>query len=407
MTLYFTNPGELDPQVLTLMGFSAKPGPSPIGMFGTGLKYAIAGVLRLGGSIEIWIGTRQFTFRTRNAEIRGQLTERVDLYLNGEPNCALPFTTAYGQAWEPWMLYRELWANAKDEGGQVGEMQIHPAEGLTIVAVSCSEIEEAHSTRASFILESVPLLSLPGLELHENNFSSSVYYQGLKVLSLPANHSPAWTYNITGPLSLSEDRTASSYAVHLSIMRALMVWAEEETSPLEACLESHGLEESFDWHWGGSGQQPSRTFLQTVARLRNEGRLARDSGLVKWGSSHEGYEFVYSECPATDREAALLEEVSAKLAAAGLEGLPELGVSEDIDQGDQKQFSGGKLLFHPSALVDDGWELANLLVEWWLENVKYLCGDKSETWLRKAWLREQGFRPKAPVETREEEEMPF
>lgn len=53
--IIFENPGELDLNALRIMGVSVKQSDSPIGMFGTGLKYAVATAMRLGGSVEIVI----------------------------------------------------------------------------------------------------------------------------------------------------------------------------------------------------------------------------------------------------------------------------------------------------------------------------------------------------------------
>lgn len=41
--LTFHNPGELDPRLITTFGVSIKESTNPIGYFGTGLKYALAG----------------------------------------------------------------------------------------------------------------------------------------------------------------------------------------------------------------------------------------------------------------------------------------------------------------------------------------------------------------------------
>ena len=48
MSIIFTNQGEIDIRAVTTFGVSVKNDNSAIGMFGTGLKYAIAIILRHG-----------------------------------------------------------------------------------------------------------------------------------------------------------------------------------------------------------------------------------------------------------------------------------------------------------------------------------------------------------------------
>jgi hypothetical protein len=57
MYAIYSNPGALDLRALTIMGMNAKPNTdSPIGYFGTGLKYAVAIALRHGLTLTIWDG---------------------------------------------------------------------------------------------------------------------------------------------------------------------------------------------------------------------------------------------------------------------------------------------------------------------------------------------------------------
>lgn len=55
--IVFENEGEIDPQLIMLIGVNVKASDSAIGFFGTGLKYAIACLLRWGEEIEIQSGT--------------------------------------------------------------------------------------------------------------------------------------------------------------------------------------------------------------------------------------------------------------------------------------------------------------------------------------------------------------
>lgn len=201
--LNFFNKGEIDPRLITTMGVNVKEGDNPIGFFGTGLKYAIACVLRTGGTIEIHSGSTTFKFEKRTEEIRGKDFDLV--YMNG---VALGFTTELGKQWEPWMWYRELASNAKDEGGtirRVGSVG-EPAEGWTNIYVE--GLDEQYTRRSEVFLESVAIYSSDSLELHlkgAGGGDEAIYYRGIRVGKL--DKPGLFTYNIKERIDLTEDRT--------------------------------------------------------------------------------------------------------------------------------------------------------------------------------------------------------
>src|SRR5690554_6101264 len=123
MTLAFHNPGVLDSRLITLFGASVKPNSTnPIGFFGTGLKYAIAVTLRLGGKIELHAGGETITISQQTTAIRDKQFSTIFMR-DSKGSTMLGFTTELGKTWEPWMAYRELLCNALDEGGGVDVVQ--------------------------------------------------------------------------------------------------------------------------------------------------------------------------------------------------------------------------------------------------------------------------------------------
>src|SRR5690606_17354524 len=110
--LIFSNPGLIDETAITTIAVNAKTGNNPIGVFGTGLKYAIAIILRLGGRVTIYRGLKKLEFGIKTKTIRGKEFDIITM--NGRQ---LGFTTHLGHHWQPWMAYRELWSNARDEEG--------------------------------------------------------------------------------------------------------------------------------------------------------------------------------------------------------------------------------------------------------------------------------------------------
>lgn len=200
-TLIFHNPGEIDIRGACIAGLSAKESKSPIGYFGTGLKYSIACILRWGGSVTIYSGETEYVFTTGSIQFRG--SEFSVVYMNGEP---LGFTTEYGKNWMPWQVFRELYANARDENGAV-HLNTHPSmigPGYTHIFVTCEELVPCFYDRDKIILPKDKIYDHASTEvLFSETPAEGLYYRGVRVLDQPCN----FTWNFQGELPLTEDRT--------------------------------------------------------------------------------------------------------------------------------------------------------------------------------------------------------
>lgn len=229
-------PGLLDLRSLTVMGLSAKPraGGHPIGQFGTGLKYAVATLLRLGCGLTIFIGEQEYRFERTKGEFRGAeytglkfRPRRLNAATWGKTQ-DLPFTTEYGKYWQPWMAFRELHSNTLDEGGDTypvyGDLDEVPrdqgpvgflrqgdfaglAEHTTIVVEGEPYVDAWLDRDSVFLPEGVRDAAAGGgetLQVLEGE-SEYLYYRGLRVLQLPKRS--RWTYNLLGHIPLTEDRT--------------------------------------------------------------------------------------------------------------------------------------------------------------------------------------------------------
>lgn len=109
----FTNPGEVPINAFKLLGASTKRNDeSKIGFFGTGLKYAIAVMLREGVDFKIFVGEKEVKIGTRATDFAGQKIQVMTV--NGEKTS---ITIDAGINWEPWFAIREIYSNAVDEGG--------------------------------------------------------------------------------------------------------------------------------------------------------------------------------------------------------------------------------------------------------------------------------------------------
>jgi len=124
--LCIQNQGEVDPQAFTLLGASVKEDEA-IGFFGSGNKYAIASVLRLGLSLRIFSGETEIDIETKTQFFRGE--EFSVIHINGQ---ATSITTRTGPKWQIRDAIREFWSNARDEGDCVTSVG-HNVEGISSI----------------------------------------------------------------------------------------------------------------------------------------------------------------------------------------------------------------------------------------------------------------------------------
>lgn len=200
MTVYFANPGEIDLDVIRVMGVNVKVKDNPIGHFGTGLKFAIATLLRTGHKMTLVRGRCVYEFTARDVDIRGREFKRV--FMNEE---ALAFTTELGREWEVWQAYRELHSNTLDESGTISDK---PLKGDTLIIVEGDAIQREFNNRDQiFVNERKPIASVDGLEVYEGS-TPYIYYRGVRVGAIPEKFH--FTYNITRQMELTEDRTLKS-----------------------------------------------------------------------------------------------------------------------------------------------------------------------------------------------------
>ncbi len=200
-SISFVNPGVIDPRVYALFGVSVKMGETPIGYFGTGLKYAIAVWLRLGCRVELYRGLERTEFTTHEIDLRGQKFQGIKANA-----LELPFTTELGKNWAAWQAMRELWCNAIDEKGEMQYGRQMQKEGVTTIVVTGDAAAEAYAQRDTVMLRGAPDWNSAGVHIHERE-ASHVYYRGIRVHDLRAKS--LFTYNIVGTsVTLTEDRTA-------------------------------------------------------------------------------------------------------------------------------------------------------------------------------------------------------
>ena len=205
--LVFKTKGEIDRRSITTFGVSVKEKEHPIGIFGTGLKYAIAVILRLKGRITIYSGMNELKFGTKAEIIRGKTFHIITL--NGK---CTTWTTNLGAKWVAWEGLRELYCNSIDEREYLIASDVEPKKekGYTSIVVECPAIEEAWAKRDKYFIdpEKKRLAANNDIEVlaGQDNY---VYYKGIRIA--PIYTASAYTYNLLRNVELTEDRTMKEW----------------------------------------------------------------------------------------------------------------------------------------------------------------------------------------------------
>jgi hypothetical protein len=260
--IVFENPGEIDLRSISTFGVSVKAGDNPIGFFGTGLKYAIAVLLRTGHKVCITSGLEVVTFDISSESVRGQPFDFVTMQSGDGPAQSIGFTTELGKQWELWMAYREIACNCKDENGEgfYTTTKPEPLEGVTRVIVVGDAFEGVFDQGYMYILADEPYLTIGTAEVR-NRKGSSFYYRGVKVMDL---QSPGlYTYNVNAQMTLTEDRTVkSSWEIGRHIAKMALQAEDARFIRDVVTAEDPYFEAHLDFH--GWGCTVSETFLKTV-----------------------------------------------------------------------------------------------------------------------------------------------
>jgi hypothetical protein len=264
MTVYFANKGTIDLAAIMTMGVSVKDGDQPIGYFGTGLKFAIATLLRTGHRVVLHRAGDPIEFTAKPTTIRGVPFEIV--HMDDQP---LGYTTALGKNWEPWQAYRELRSNAIDEAGDVYS-HCAIADWDTVFAVSGAAIEDAHRKRAEIFLETRPLKEGVMCSIHPGS-SAHGYYRGIRALAL--RWPSMLTYNLVCDQTLTEDRTlASPHALEMWAADAVAEMDDERVIEEVLFAKDDWLEHRFNF---ADHSTPSDAFMRVVERHAHNARVNR------------------------------------------------------------------------------------------------------------------------------------
>ncbi len=215
--IVFETPGLMDLRSITLIGVNAKPNTdSPIGYFGTGLKYSIATLMRIGAEITIYIGDKRWDIRKSTEVFRGSeytrmriVSERIVMGVMGVGTHGhdLPYAMEHGRNWGPRMVFRELESNTRDEKGITYITPGDPGPTVlesTRIVVRHPDIVKAFEDRDSIFLPGHLPTASSGVDIQDKG-SEYLYRRGVRAYK--PHKSCLMTYNFLDNLVLTEDRT--------------------------------------------------------------------------------------------------------------------------------------------------------------------------------------------------------
>lgn len=276
--IVFENDGTLDMRAVKIMGVNSKDNKdSAIGYFGTGLKYAIAILLRAGATISILTGGTMYQFNVQRTKIRND--EFNVITMNDEE---LGFTTDLGKNWEVWMAFREIYSNMLDEGGEDKAMTFlpDPDPSKTYVIVDrCEEFEKCYNNKHEFFLdrsrhETIHVGEEVNVMKRENRrLIGHIFFKGVRVMETRINALFDYCYH-TG-LTLTEDRTVKDgWDTHYHLSREIVQMTDKSLIKQFIMAPENIYESILNYRF--HSQLATEEFLDTVAECR---RKYKDTGV--------------------------------------------------------------------------------------------------------------------------------
>lgn len=243
--LKISNNGLLDIRLVALMGGTTKANDKfKIGQFGTGLKYTLAFLYRNNLDFKIFVGEDEVKLHLEQEEIRGEIFEII--CINGQRTS---ITTKMGEDWSAWMIIRELWCNALDEGGAVKEVTSdtigEPGKTSFYIQMDIQVESVLREWNKYFIHDQQPIFENDTYKIYPAGNHLCLYKRG--VLIHENKEKSVFSYDI-GDAEINELREFKGYTAR-EITHA-MVGANEKAVEylLENISENH-FEASMDWDW--------------------------------------------------------------------------------------------------------------------------------------------------------------
>lgn len=269
--LKIQNNGQLDIRLIALMGGTTKANNEyKIGQFGTGLKYTLAYLFRKNLHFKIFSGLQEVDLSIEVETIQDEKFEIICINKN-----RTSITTKMGFDWKGWMIIRELWCNALDEGDAINSV-VH-SDNLKDVAGEVKEntttffiqIDEEIQTVLDnwnnfFIHDQEPLFKSEDCAIYPGGDSLRIYKQGVLIKSIKGR------------------KSLFSYDIKTAQINELREYLGSVTHAIFKCLQhadpktiTYFLEHVTETHYEGSGDMDyswyerfGRTWIETIGTAK-------------------------------------------------------------------------------------------------------------------------------------------
>lgn len=179
--LKISNKGLLDTKIIALMGGTTKSNDSyKIGQFGSGLKYSMAYLFRNNIDFRIVIDGDPVSLETKQEVISNSTFDII--YVEG---VRTSITTQMGQEWSPWMIVREIYSNALDEGdaNYSIEEKIKGEDGKTcfFIELNADFLEVYNNWSKYFVVGQIPFYEDNNVKIYPQSGELRIYKQGILI----------------------------------------------------------------------------------------------------------------------------------------------------------------------------------------------------------------------------------
>ena len=243
--------GLIDTRAFSLMGASPKRNDdTKIGMFGSGLKYSIAFMLRNKIDFIVYSDYRKINFEAKPIDFRGSTFDCI--VINGKET---DLTTSMGMDWEAWMVVREIYSNSLDEGDSeimiVKDDNLAPIEDHTVFYIEVTDdLKDVVDNWDLYFSENRKDIvdEVNGCKIFSAISPQLIWYRkGIRCYNYNTDMLPLFHYDLKN-VKINEARTASdTWNTEFDIVRLL----QESTSVkvVSTILKSvlHSWER--DLHW--------------------------------------------------------------------------------------------------------------------------------------------------------------
>lgn len=257
--LAIRNNGVLDIRLVSLMGGTTKSKDKyKIGQFGTGLKYFLAFCVRNNIDFKIFCGEKQVVVTVEQETIKNEIFEIICI-----DGIRSSITSRMGEDWEAWMIIREIWCNALDEGGSKKFITTDVsglADTTTIFIQATPEITSVMSDwNKYFIHDQAPIFSSPEFCIYPGGKSFRLYKKGVLIHELD--------------LTTSEEFSIFSYDIADAEINELREFKGSVAQSVAKCLSCCNV-------------STAKTFLENISQSAYDANIDL-SWYLSWSSDWE------------------------------------------------------------------------------------------------------------------------